>query len=168
MKKFSELFFEKKANEKLLKNYHENYNVDYNKLMINNIMWNAKYHIVSLFKDYLIFDELAEFFNEYITKENSINKLKDLFSYYNESSFIFPNYTPLPESKYIYKNIIKKQRVIDEQENLEEIKIKKKKLEKNKNIFYDFYNNSESKFFNNSILFNFKTKWIFNKNFIWN
>ena len=93
-------------------------------------MWNAKYHIVSLFKDYLIFDELAEFFNEYNTKENSINKLKDLFSYYNESSFIFPNYTPLPESKYIYKNIIKKQRVIDEQENLEEIKIKKKKLEK--------------------------------------
>ena len=46
---------------------------------------------IDKFKDYLIFDELAEFFNEYNTKENSINKLKDLFNYYNESSFIFPN-----------------------------------------------------------------------------
>ena len=154
MKQFSELFFEKKANIKLLKNYHENYNVDYNKLMINNIMWNAKYHIVSLFKDYLIFDELAEFFNEYNTKKNSINKLKDLFSYYNESSFIFPNYTALPESKYIYKNIIKKQRVIDEQENLEELKLKQNKLkDKRKNLFYDFYNDNgyESKFFNSTV-----------------
>ena len=73
--------------------------------------------------------------------------------YYTESSFIFPNYTPLPESKYIYKNIIKKQRVIDEQENLEEIKNKKKKLkDKHKNIFYDFYNNNnDSKFFNSTI-----------------
>ena len=147
------LLFEKKAKELILKNYHENYLVNYNKLIISNIMWNAKNHIISLFKDNLIFDELAEFFSEYIPKENSLKKLKYLLDYYTESSFIFPNYTPLPESKYIYKNIIKKQRVIDEQENLEEIKNKKKKLkDKHKNIFYDFYNNNnDSKFFNSTI-----------------
>ena len=66
------LLFEKKAKELILKNYHENYLVNYNKLIISNIMWNAKNHIISLFKDNLIFDELAEFFSEYIPKENSL------------------------------------------------------------------------------------------------
>ena len=137
-----------------LQKLKEKYQQDYNKLMINNIMWNAKEHLVCIFKDYLIYDELSEFFIIFFPKEKSIKKLKDLFEYYNESSFIFPNYTPLPESKYIYKSIIKKQRVIDEQENLEELKKKQKILkEKKKNIFYDFYNDNESqsKFFNSSI-----------------
>ena len=102
-------------------------NFSYYKILANNLIYNDTCRIVARFKDYLIFDELAEFFSEYLPKENSLKKLKDLLDYYTESSFIFPNYTPLPESKYIYKNIIKKQRVIDEQENLEEIKIKKYK-----------------------------------------
>ena len=38
------------------------YEIDYNTQKINNIMWNTKEHIVSKFKDYLIFDELSEFF----------------------------------------------------------------------------------------------------------
>ncbi len=155
MKKSTEfLSFEKKARISIKNHYYQKYYIDYNILMINNIMWNAKEHLVSLFKDYLIFDELAEFFIAYYPTEKSIRKLTDLFSYYSESSFIFPNYTPLPESKYIYRSIIKKQRVIDEQENLEELKLKQKKLkDKRKNLFYDFYNDNgyESKFFNSTI-----------------
>ena len=144
----------KKAKQIAVKNNLKCYEIDYNKLKINNIMWNTKEHLVSKFKDYLIFDELSEFFITFFPMEKSLKKLKELFNYYNESSFIFPNYTPLPESKYIYRNIIKKQRVIDEQENLEELKMKQKKLkEKKKNIFYEFYNDSEyeSRFFNSSI-----------------
>ena len=144
----------KKDKQIAAKNNLKNYEIDYNILKINNIMWNTKEHLVSKFKDYLIFDELSEFFITFFPIERSFKKLKELFNYYNESSFIFPNYTPLPESKYIYRNIIKKQRVIDEQENLEELKLKQKKLkEKKKNIFYEFYNDSEyeSKFFNSSI-----------------
>ena len=155
MKKNSQLYLLIKETKKFLSNkFIETYQQDYNKLMIRNIMWNAKEHLVSVFKDFLIYDELSEFFVTFFPKDRAIKKLKDLISYYNESSFIFPNYTPLPESKYIYKNIIKKQRVIDEQENLEELKKKQDKLkEKKKNIFYEFYNDSESqsKFFNSSI-----------------
>lgn len=148
------LSFEKKAHDLTINNYYQNYHADFYKLIISNIMWNAKRHIVSLFKDYLIFDELAEFFISYYPFKKSFKKLNELFNYYEESSFIFPNYTPLPESKYIYRSIIKKQRVIDEQENLEELKVKQKKLnQKQKNIFYDFYHDSgsESKFFNSNV-----------------
>lgn len=148
------LSFEMKARELTINNYHQKYHADYYKLIISNLMWNAKRHIVSLFKDYLIFDELAEFFIAFYPFNKSYKKLEELFNYYEESSFIFPNYTPLPESKYIYRSIIKKQRVIDEQENLEELKIKQKKLsQKQKNIFYDFYHDSgsESKFFNSNV-----------------
>jgi len=148
------LSFEKKAHQLTINNYYQNYHADFYKLIISNIMWNAKRHIVSLFKDYLIFDELAEFFISYYPFKKSFKKLNELFNYYEESSFIFPNYTPLPESKYIYRSIIKKQRVIDEQENLEELKVKQKKLnQKQKNIFYDFYHDSgsESKFFNSNV-----------------
>jgi hypothetical protein len=148
------LSFEKKAHELTINNYYKNYHADFFKLIISNIMWNAKRHIVSVFKDYLIFDELAEFVISFYPCNKSYKKLNELFNYYEESSFIFPNYTPLPESKYIYRSIIKKQRVIDEQENLEELKIKQKKLsQKQKNIFYDFYHDSgsESKFFNSNV-----------------
>ena len=155
MKKNSQIYSLIKETKKLLsKKFFEKYQQDYNKLMISNIMWNAKEHLVSVFKDFLIYDELSEFFVTFFPRDRAIKKLKELFSYYNESSFIFPTYTPLPESKYIYKNIIKKQRVIDEQENLEELKKKQDKLkEKKKNIFFEFYNDSESqsKFFNSSI-----------------
>jgi hypothetical protein len=154
MKESEFLTFEKKAIELTINNYYKKCHMNYNEIIINNIMWNAKQHIVSLFKDHLIFDELAEFFIAYYPSGKTIDKLKDLFSYYSESSFIFPNYTPLPEAKYIYRSIIRKQRVIDEQEDLEELKKKQEKLkEKRKNLFYNFYNDNEleSRFFNSTI-----------------
>lgn len=150
------LLFEKKAHELTINNYYQKCDVNIYKQIISNIMWNAKGHIVSLFKDYLIYDELAEFFISFYPSQTSLKKLNELFDYYAESSFIFPNYTPLPESKYIYRSIIKKQRVIDEQENLEELKLKQKKLsKKKKNMFYNFYNDNggESKFFNSTIYY---------------
>ena len=49
--------------------------------------------------------------------------LPKIYEYYISCSVIFPNYVILPESQYIYKNIQRKQRVIDiqqEQEDKEE------------------------------------------------
>ena len=40
--------------------------------------------------------------------------------YYESSSYVFPNYTSINEGKYIYRNIIKKQQLIDYLEELEE------------------------------------------------
>ena len=53
--------------------------------------------------------------------------LPTIFEYYDTSSVIFPNYIILPESKYIFKNIQRKQRVIDNQQDLED---KQKKIQK--------------------------------------
>ena len=66
-------------------------------------------------------------------KKESSERLKKLFSYYQETSVIFPNYTPLIESKYLYNNVIRKQRIIDEQQNLEEYKKYLVNKEKKKN-----------------------------------
>ena len=154
MKRAELLFFEKKAKELTIKNYKEKMHVNINNLLINKIMWNKKGHIVSLFKDFLLYDELSEFCIDFYTYDRIKKKLIELFNYYNESSFIFPNYTPLPESKYIYNNIIKKQRVIDDQENMEELKlIEKHNNDKKLNsIIKNFYENnqSQSKFFDSS------------------
>ena len=63
MKEKSQLYSLLKEFQKVqAKRFSEKYQQDYNKLMINNIMWNAKEHLVCLFKDYLIYDELSEFF----------------------------------------------------------------------------------------------------------
>ena len=155
MKRAELFFFEKKAKELIIKNYNEKMHVNINNLLINKIVWNKKGHIVTLFKDFLLYDELSEFCIEFYTYDKIKKKLIDLFNYYNESSFIFPNYTPLPESKYIYNNIIKKQRVIDDQENMEELKLIEKHNNNKKlnNIIKNFYDNnqSQSKFFDSNI-----------------
>ena len=70
--------------------------------------------------------------------------LPKIFHYYESCSVIFPNYVVLHESKYIYKNIQKKQKVIDIQQEQEE------KLEKMKsgliNIKDDVGKNSDNLF----------------------
>ena len=72
---------------------------------------------------------------------NEINKyLPKIYKYYDNCSFIFPNYVTLHESKYIYKNIRKKQKVIDNQQEQEEKKgkIKKGNLNlENSEIFFN-------------------------------
>lgn len=37
-----------------------------------------------------------------------------MFEFYEKFSKVFPNYVILPENKYMFKNIEKKQRVYDE------------------------------------------------------
>ena len=145
--------FEKYAHNHLINEYKKSIHIEYNSLIINNLLCNGKCHLVSLFKDYLILDETADFFVRFYPKNKAISKLKQLFNYYEESSFIFPNYIPLKEAKYIYRNIMKKQRVIDEQENLDEIKEKKKKKSKNKISLNNLYSQDSfnDKFFNSSI-----------------
>jgi hypothetical protein len=52
-----------------------------------------------------------------------------LFDYYKSCSIIFPNYVILHENKYIFKNIRKKQKVIDNQQEQEDKQEKIKKGE---------------------------------------
>ena len=112
----------------------ERYNstpIFYQKFQILLLMENANTHLVSKFKDYLLFDDMTEFFKEYYDSNEIYSRLKTIYDYYESSSYLFPNYTAINEGKYIYKNIIKKQKLIDYLEDLEDKK--KEKEEKRKN-----------------------------------
>ena len=111
----------------------------YNIKVIDDIITNESTHLVAEFKDYLIDGDDSEFLQHYYPVSKSYKYLPKIFEYYQSCSVIFPNYVILPESKYIYKNIQKKQIVIDVQQEQEEKanKIKKGiiKIENDDNLF---------------------------------
>ena len=112
----------------------EKYNsnpVFYQKFQILLLMENANTHLVSIFKDYLLYDDSTEFFKEFYDKKEIYPRLRTIYDYYESSSYLFPNYTAINEGKYIYRNIIRKQKLIDYLEDLED---KKKEKEEKKNL----------------------------------
>ena len=124
--------FEKRINDKFKKKYKIDEQI-YNKYLIDNIIYNEKSHLVALFKDYLLEYDEYEFFKRYYSSEESNKRLKKYISYYQKYNFIYPNYTVIPESEYLYKNINRKQRIIDEQQNDNQIRqINKEKNENSK------------------------------------
>ena len=132
---------------KIFKKFNRKYNImpkRYNSTIIDNIIFNEKSHIVSRFKDLLISYDFSDFLKRFYTKNESAVRLPKYFEYYNLYSKIFPNYTSIPEGKYFYINIQKKQRMIDLQENMENEKSKEKKQKKNnkKEIILNVFNTS--------------------------
>ena len=107
-----------------IKKYFHDINF-YNSKVIEDILHNKSTHVVAEFKDYLIYGDDSEFLHYNYTIKDSTKYLPKLFKYYKSCSVIFPNYVTLYESKYLYKNIQRKQRIIDVQQEQEE---------KNKNI----------------------------------
>ena len=105
----------------------------YNSRIINDIIYNEKSHIVSLFKDHLILDDCSEFLKRYYMLNESAIRLPRFFEYHETYSRIYPNYTALPESKFIYKNIHRKQKIIDQQQNQEITNDNKQNKKKNSN-----------------------------------
>jgi hypothetical protein len=84
----------------------------------------------------------SEFLQRKYKLRESKKFLPILFDYYKSCSIIFPNYTILHENKYIFKNIRKKQKLIDNQQEQIIKKIKSKKRE-NRNEEYtniEFFN----------------------------
>lgn len=92
---------------------HQINHYKYNKNVINSIIYNEKDHIVAEFKDYLIFDDFSEFLKRFYRLNESIIRLPNINEFYDNYSKIFPNYTNIPEAKYMYKNIKRKQKVIN-------------------------------------------------------
>ena len=112
------LKFEKKILSKLCIKYNSS-DQTYNINVINNIIYNEKSHIVATFKDYLIIDDYSEFLKRYYKFGESMIRLPKYYEYYETYSKIYPNYTAILEGKYIYRNIQRKQRMIDLQEQME-------------------------------------------------
>ena len=92
----------------------------YNAKVIGDIINNESTHLVAEFKDYLIYGDDSEFLQRNYNIKDCKKYLPRIFNYYESCSIIFPNYVVLHESKYIYKNIQKKQRLIDIQQEREE------------------------------------------------
>ena len=113
---------EKKIYKKFYKLYQTNIDF-YNIKIINEIISNDNSHIVAEFKDFLIKDDYSEFIQKYYNQNEIIPLLKQIFEYYKLSSVVYPNYILLPENKYIYRNIQKKQKIIDDQQEQEENEI---------------------------------------------
>ena len=99
----------------------------YNSYISHRLIHNINSHIVSLFKEYLIYGDIFEFLTKLYNKKKSLYLLKELLYYYIENNIIYPNYMVLPEGLYLFKNIQQKQRILDNQEE----NSKKKKKEKN-------------------------------------
>ena len=95
---------------------------DYNIRMIEDILDNEDTHLVAVFKDFLIMGDINEFMQRYYNISDSRKYLPKICDYYLKSSMIFPNYVSLDENKYIYKNIRKKQKLIDNQQEQDDIK----------------------------------------------
>ena len=100
---------------------------DYNIRMIEHILDNEDTHLVAEFKDFLIMGDINEFMQKYYKISESKRYLPKICEYYLKSSLIFPNYVSLEANKYIYKNIRKKQKLIDNQQEQDDIKEKNKK-----------------------------------------
>ena len=120
-------------------NFYKNTKNDYNIRMIDDILNNESTHLVAEFKDYLIMGDITEFLQKSYSIKECKKYLPKIYEYYNSCSVIFPNYVNLHESKYIYKNIRKKQKVIDNQQEQEEKqeKIKKGNIKvENNEVFF--------------------------------
>ena len=89
----------------------------YEKYIVKNLIYDERNKLVSTFKEHLIMNDTSEFMKRYYTYQESIIRLNKYFDFYTNYSKLFPNYIPLLESKYIYKNIHKKQKIIDIQHN---------------------------------------------------
>ena len=121
---------------------HKNYsnNKLYCKQIINDIIYNEKAHIVAIFKDYLIFDDTSEFLKRSYKSNETNSRLMKIFEFYDSYSKIFPNYTVLPEAKYIYKNIQRKQKMIDNLQKKNKGKYEDDSSKEDKIFLTDVYN----------------------------
>lgn len=86
---------------------------------IDELIFNDPTIYSAYFKEYLLYNDGTEFLRRFYSHKELPNKLTHILSFYHKYSRIYPNYTIMEGSKYLYKNIQKKQKMID---NLQEIK----------------------------------------------
>ena len=80
--------FEKIINKK----FHEKYYLEpnyYNIIKIENIIYNDKSHLVSQFREQLIFNDIFDFFSKYYSTKEIRPLLIKCFSYYKKIVFYF-------------------------------------------------------------------------------
>ncbi len=109
---------------KIYKELQKKYSIDefnYNLMICNNLVENNPSHLLSLFKDMQLYEISTEYLRRFYESDESNIRLRNICDFYESYSKIFPNYYALPEKDFIFKNIKKKKKILDE---------KNKKIEK--------------------------------------
>lgn len=87
----------------------------YSAKITSNIMYNEPKNLVSVFKDYLILDDFSEYLKREYSLDEAYERLPRIFEFYSRYSKVFANYVGVPqEACLMYKNIERKQKVIDQ------------------------------------------------------
>jgi hypothetical protein len=55
---------------------------------------------VSVFKDYLIYDDVSEFLKRFYANSEAFGRLPKIFEFYERYSKVFPNYCTIHVQKY--------------------------------------------------------------------
>ena len=119
--------------KKVLYHKYSKFEYSFSLFCTNNLIFNEKCRIVARFKDFLVLDDSTEFLRRFYSKKELRTRLKKIFNFYESYCKIFPNYMILPESQFLYRNIRKKQKMIDafneikkeEEENRQHLKLGK-------------------------------------------
>ena len=131
--------------QKNLQLKYNSFEYSYQLVCINNIIYTEKCHAVARFKDFLYYDDATEFFHKFFKKKELNSTLTKVFNFYAKYCKVFPNYMILPENEFLYRNLIKKQKMIDqfneikreEEENRKHLKLKKNKENENDYIIFN-------------------------------
>ena len=116
---------------KILYHKYSKFEYSFSLFCTNNLIFNEKCRIVARFKDFLVLDDSTEFLRRFYSKKELKARLKRIFDFYESYCKIFPNYMILPENQFLYRNIGKKQKMIDafneikreEEENRKNLKL---------------------------------------------
>ena len=113
-----------KAEKKMIKNLKK-YNITedkYNKKIITDIIYDERKHIVSVFKNNLLWDETSDFLNRFYFKFESRNRLPKINHYYEKYTLFAPVYFSLEEViKIMIKNVKRKKKYLEIIEENEDI-----------------------------------------------
>ena len=117
--------------KKILYHKYSQFEYSFSLICTNNLIFNEKCRIVARFKDFLVLDDSTEFLRRFYPKKQLKIRLKKIYNFYDSYCKIFPNYMILPESQFLYRNIRKKQKMIDafneikkeEEENRKHLKL---------------------------------------------
>ena len=132
------------TSKKNLSSKYNSFESSYTLVCINNLIYTETCHIVARFKDFLYYDDDTEFLNKFFHKNDQKKILTKVFNFYSKYCKVFPNYMILPENQFLYRNLRKKQKLIDqfneikkeEEENRKHLKLKKNKNNENNYIIF--------------------------------
>ena len=107
---------------KMLYKKYSSGNYSLKNILTDYILFNSKCRLTLFFKEFLLSDNSCEFLRHFYSIEDTKNILSKILEIYSLYSKIYPNYIILRENKFLYKNIRKKQKMIDEYNETKKMK----------------------------------------------